>query len=127
MQQVGSNLRALLDGSEVIASSKGIRTQDALSIRSIPQVHGAARDQLEHATRQIETELNSATDNPLLLGTRTIPRGVPGQPARPVRGHGGGPAGHAMAEIGSIAERRLDRLINPHVSGLPAFLVANPG
>ena len=49
MQQVASNLRALLDGSEVIAASKGIRTQDALSIRSIPQVHGAARDQLEHA------------------------------------------------------------------------------
>ena len=57
MQQVGINLRALLDGSEVIASSKGIRTQDALSIRSIPQIHGAARDQVEHATRQIETEL----------------------------------------------------------------------
>lgn len=69
MQHVGINLRALLDGSEVIASSKGIRTQDALSIRSIPQIHGAARDQLEHATRQIETELNGATDNPLLLGT----------------------------------------------------------
>ena len=45
MQQVGGNLRALLEGSEVIAQSKGIRTQDALSIRSIPQVHGAARDQ----------------------------------------------------------------------------------
>ena len=69
MQVVGSNLRALLDGSEVIAASRGIRTQDALSIRSIPQVHGAARDQLAHAVKQVETELNGATDNPLLLGT----------------------------------------------------------
>jgi len=128
MQQVGINLRALLDGSEVIASSKGIRTQDALSIRSIPQVHGAARDQLEHATRQIETELNGTTDNPLLLGTPDNYRVV--SQANP---HGQSVAlaadmlAIALAEIGSIAERRLDRLINPHVSGLPAFLVSNPG
>lgn len=128
MQQVGGNLRALLEGSEVIAQSKGIRTQDALSLRSIPQVHGAARDQLAHASRQIETELNSATDNPLVLGTPDNYRVV--SQANP---HGQSVAmaadllAIAMAEVGSIAERRLDRLINPHVSGLPAFLVANPG
>lgn len=128
MQQVGANLRALLDGSEVIASSKGIRTQDALSIRSIPQVHGAARDQLAHAARQIETELNSATDNPLLLGTPDNFRVM--SQANP---HGQSVAmaadllAIAVAETGSIAERRLDRLVNPHVSGLPAFLVSEPG
>ncbi|WP_407316557.1 histidine ammonia-lyase [Pseudomonas sp. nanlin1] len=128
MQRVASNLRGLLDGSEVIASSKGIRTQDALSIRSIPQVHGASRDQVEHAARQIETELNGATDNPLLLGTPEHYRVV--SQANP---HGQSVAlaadmlAIAMAEIGSVAERRLDRLINPHVSGLPAFLVSNPG
>ncbi|WP_338521375.1 histidine ammonia-lyase [Pseudomonas batumici] len=128
MQQVGVNLRSLLDGSEVIAASKGIRTQDALSIRSIPQVHGAARDQLAHAARQIETELNGCTDNPLLLGTPDNYRVM--SQANP---HGQSVAlaadllAIAMAEVGSIAERRLDRLINPHVSGLPAFLVSNPG
>ncbi|WP_414159062.1 HAL/PAL/TAL family ammonia-lyase [Pseudomonas sp. BNK-45] len=128
MQVVGSNLRALLDGSEVIAASRGIRTQDALSIRSIPQVHGAARDQLAHAARQVETELNAATDNPLLLGTPEQYRVV--SQANP---HGQSVAlaadllAIAMAEIGAIAERRLDRLINPHVSGLPAFLVSEPG
>ena len=128
MQQVGANLRALLEGSEVIASSKGIRTQDALSIRSIPQVHGASRDQLAHAARQVETELNSATDNPLLLGTPDNFRVM--SQANP---HGQSVAmaadllAVAVAEIGSIAERRLDRLVNPHVSGLPAFLVAEPG
>ncbi|MHA6197783.1 histidine ammonia-lyase [Pseudomonas wadenswilerensis] len=128
MQQVGANLRALLDGSEVIASSKGIRTQDALSIRSIPQVHGASRDQLVHAARQVETELNSATDNPLLLGTPDNFRVM--SQANP---HGQSVAmaadllAVAIAEIGSIAERRLDRLVNPHVSGLPAFLVTEPG
>jgi len=128
MQQVGKNLRGLLAGSEVLALSKGIRTQDALSIRSIPQVHGATRDQLAHATRQIEIELNSATDNPLLLGTPEAYRVV--SQANP---HGQSVAmaadllAIAMAELGSIAERRLDRLINPAVSGLPAFLVTQPG
>lgn len=128
MQRVGENLRALLDGSEVIASSKGIRTQDALSIRSIPQVHGAARDQLAHVVRQVEAELNGANDNPLLLGTPDDFRVV--SQANP---HGQSVAlaadllAIAMAEIGAIAERRLDRLVNPHVSGLPAFLVSNPG
>ncbi|MGE8169819.1 HAL/PAL/TAL family ammonia-lyase [Pseudomonas putida] len=128
MQVVGANLRALLQGSEVIATSKGMRTQDALSIRSIPQVHGAARDQFAHAARQIEAELNGANDNPLLLGTPEDFRVV--SQANP---HGQSVAmaadllAIAMAEIGSIAERRLDRLVNPHVSGLPAFLVSEPG
>lgn len=128
MQQVGRNLRALLAGSEVIASSLGIRTQDALSIRSIPQVHGACRDQFTHAARQIETELNGATDNPLLLGTPEHYRIM--SQANP---HGESVAMAAdllaivLAELGGIAERRIDRLINPLVSGLPAFLVSNPG
>ncbi|QGT84140.1 HAL/PAL/TAL family ammonia-lyase [Pseudomonas coronafaciens] len=128
MQQVGKNLRSVLAGSEVLACSQGIRTQDALSIRSIPQVHGATRDQLVHAIRQIETELNSVTDNPMLLGTPDAWRVV--SQANP---HGQSVAMAAdllcmaMAELGSIAERRLDRLINPMVSGLPAFLVSQPG
>ncbi|MFJ7882087.1 histidine ammonia-lyase [Pseudomonas sp. NPDC096917] len=128
MQQVGANVRRLLADSEVIASSKGVRTQDALSLRSIAQVHGAARDQLKHAAEQIETELNSVNDNPMVLGTPEAYRVV--SQANP---HGQSVAlaadilAIAMAEIGSIAERRLDRLINPHVSDLPAFLVSQPG
>ncbi|MBT9465997.1 histidine ammonia-lyase [Hydrogenophaga sp.] len=128
MQQVGRHLRGLLAGSEVIASSRSLRTQDALSIRSIPQIHGACRDQIAHAARQIETELNSATDNPLLLGTPEAYRVM--SQANP---HGESVAMAAdllriaVAELGGVAERRLDRLVNPHVSGLPAFLVAEPG
>ncbi|CAI1009613.1 Histidine ammonia-lyase [Serratia liquefaciens] len=119
---------ALLHGSEVIAASKGIRTQDALSIRSIPQVHGACRDQMAHAERQIETELNGTTDNPLLLGTPDNFRVM--SQANP---HGESVAmaadvlAIAIAELGGIAERRIDRLINPLVSGLPPFLVSEPG
>jgi histidine ammonia-lyase len=128
MQQVGSNLRMLLNGSEMIAASEGIRTQDALSIRSIPQVHGACRDQIAHAERQIETELNGTTDNPLLLGKPDNFRVM--SQANP---HGESVAmaadllAIAIAELGGIAERRIDRLINPLVSGLPAFLVSEPG
>jgi histidine ammonia-lyase len=128
MQQVGRNLRSLLEGSEVIASSRGIRTQDALSIRSMPQIHGACRDQIAHAAQQIEIELNSATDNPLLLGTPEAYRVV--SQANP---HGESVAMAAdllriaVAELGGVAERRIDRLVNPLVSGLPAFLVAEPG
>ncbi|CAE1142719.1 histidine ammonia-lyase [Serratia sp. Tan611] len=128
MQQVGGNLRALLANSELIAASEGIRTQDALSLRAIPQVHGACRDQLAHATQQIECELNGATDNPQLLGTPECYRVV--SQANP---HGESVAmaadllAIAIAELGGIAERRIDRLVNPLVSGLPAFLVSEPG
>ncbi|MEK1942516.1 MAG: histidine ammonia-lyase [Pseudomonas sp.] len=128
MQQVGSNLRALLAGSQRLLSQQALRTQDALSIRSIPQIHGACRDQIAHAQAQINIELASVSDNPLLLGTPDNYRVM--SQANP---HGESVAMAAdllciaVAELAGVAERRLDRLINPLVSGLPAFLVAQPG
>ncbi|WP_058972305.1 HAL/PAL/TAL family ammonia-lyase [Type-D symbiont of Plautia stali] len=128
MQVSGQRLRLLLSDSPLLAKSVGVRTQDALSLRSMPQVHGASRDQFDHAARQVNTELNACTDNPLVLGTVDNWRVV--SQANP---HGESVAmaadllAIAMAEVGSIAERRLDRLVNPLVSGLPAFLVAQPG
>lgn len=128
VQIVGERLRQLIAGSQIVEESKGIRTQDALSLRSMPQIHGACRDQFDYAARQIETELNAATDNPLVLGTPESWRVV--SQANP---HGESVAmaadalAIALAELGSVAERRLDRLINPLVSGLPPFLVAEPG
>ncbi|ORM70385.1 histidine ammonia-lyase [Pantoea wallisii] len=128
MQHSAQRLRALLHDSPLLAASVGIRTQDALSLRAMPQVHGASRDQFDHAAHQIVTELNACTDNPLVLGTPDNWRVV--SQANP---HGESVAmaadllAIAMAEVGSIAERRLDRLVNPLVSGLPAFLVAQPG
>jgi histidine ammonia-lyase len=125
---VGKRLRSLLKNSELMAHFRGHRTQDALSLRSIPQVHGATRDQLEHARRQIVVELKSATDNPLVIGTPDSYRVISN--AHP---HGQSVAmavdlmALAVAELGSIAERRIDRLLNPATSGLPAFLVKQPG
>jgi histidine ammonia-lyase len=125
---VGKRLRSLLKDSEVMTRFRGHRTQDALSLRSIPQVHGATRDQLDHARRQIVVELKSATDNPLVIGTPDSYRVISN--AHP---HGQSVAmavdlmALAVAELGSIAERRIDRLLNPATSGLPAFLVKQPG
>ena len=128
MQQVGGHLRFMLRGSKIIADGANLRTQDALSLRSIPQIHGACRDQISHAARQITIELNSATDNPLLLGTPDNFRVM--SQANP---HGESVAmaadllAVAAAEFSGVAERRIDRLVNPLVSGLPPFLVAEPG
>ncbi|PXF29344.1 histidine ammonia-lyase [Pokkaliibacter plantistimulans] len=126
--KVGEHLRALLQGSEVLQASQGIRTQDALSIRSMPQIHGACREQVRHAAGQVDVELNSATDNPLIIGTadnyrvvsQANPHGEPVAMAADV-------LALAVAELGGVAERRIDRLINPLVSGLPPFLVAESG
>jgi len=128
IQLVGQRLRQILAGSQIIAESEGIRTQDALSIRSIPQIHGACRDQINYAIGQVDIELRSATDNPLVLGDSENWRVV--SQANP---HGENVAmaadalAIALAELGSVAERRLDRLINPLVSGLPPFLLSEPG
>lgn len=128
MQAVGAHLRMMIDGSKNISDSLGLRTQDALSIRSIPQIHGACRDQIAHAQRHIGIELNAATDNPLVLGTPDNFRVV--SQANP---HGESVAmaadllAVAAAELGGVAERRIDRLVNPLVSGLPPFLVSEPG
>lgn len=128
IQHSGARLRQILSDSPLLAESVGVRTQDALSLRSMPQVHGACRDQFDHASRQVDTELNACTDNPLVLGTPESWRVV--SQANP---HGESVAmacdllAIAMAELGSMSERRLDRLVNPLVSGLPAFLVAKPG
>lgn len=128
IQIVGQHLRQLLAGSQIIAKSQGVRTQDAMSIRSIPQIHGACRDVITQAEQQFNTELASATDNPLIMGTpnhyRIISQSNPhGESIAMTADH----LCLAVAELAGVSERRLDRLVNPLVSGLPAFLVRNPG
>lgn len=132
MQVCGRTLRALLHDSPWLAARQGSHLQDALSLRAIPQVHGACRDQLAHACRQIDRELNSATDNPLLVenaeGYRVVSQANP---------HGESVAlacdqlAMAVAEWSAMAERRIYRLVTPEVSnlisGLPPFLSAESG
>ncbi|MBX9469829.1 MAG: histidine ammonia-lyase [Rhizobium sp.] len=128
LQQVGHNLRSLLSGSALLAEAAGKRTQDPLSLRAVPHVHGAVRDALLQVGTVVDHELASVTDNPVVSGSPEAPK-VHSQ------AHAVGAAlGLAMdslataaAELAAISERRIDRLVNPLVSGLPAFLASGSG
>lgn len=121
----GAALRAYLAGSGRRGTG---RLQDALSQRAIPQVHGAVRDALAQAGEVLDTELKSVTDNPVVGGTPQFPvvqsqaHAIATRVALALDG-----LAMAAAHLGMISERRLDRLVNPMVSGLPAFLASDPG
>lgn len=128
LQEVGRNLRRLLAGSPLLAEAAGKRTQDPLSLRAVPHVHGAVRDALIQAHAVVDRELGSVTDNPAVSGSPTDPQ-VHSQ------AHAVGAAlglamdslATAVAELAAISERRIDRLVNPLVSWLPAFLASGSG
>ncbi len=101
--------------------------QDAYTLRCIPQVHGAVRDALEHIKEIVEIEMNSATDNPLIFPESDVVisgGNFHGEPIAINMDY----MGIAVSELASIAERRIERLVNPSLNeGLPAFLVDNGG
>jgi histidine ammonia-lyase len=126
--QVGERLRTILDGSVILRHSAGRRTQDPLSLRAIPQVHGAVRDLFARVAQVVDDELKSVTDNPVVLGTPDEPRALSGANAvGAALGLNVDALGIAVAEIAAMSERRTDRLVNPLVSNLPAFLAVNGG
>lgn len=117
-------IRSLLEGSEIIKQPKA-HVQDPYSFRCVPQVHGATRDALEYIAQTVENEVNSVTDNPTIFPEEDeiISAGnFHGQPLALALDH----LAIAMAEIASISERRVFKLLNGN-RGLPAFLVAKPG
>jgi histidine ammonia-lyase len=103
------------------------KVQDAYSLRCAPQVHGAARDLLDYIDYTVSTELNSATDNPLVLvedGLLVSNGNFHGQPLAFALDC----LAMAVSELADIAERRVERLVNPSLSGgLPAFLTGDGG
>jgi histidine ammonia-lyase len=121
------NLRRLLEGSAVRESHRACgKVQDAYSLRCMPQVHGAARDALDYVRRAHVTEMNSATDNPMVFAeTGEILSGgnFHGQPVAIAADF----MAIAAAELGAISERRTERLVNPALSELPAFLAREGG
>jgi histidine ammonia-lyase len=128
VHEVGARLRAILEGSAILRDCSGRRTQDPLCLRAIPQVHGAVRDLFAQAARVVDDELASVTDNPVVLGTQDAPRALSGANAVGAAvGLAADALGVAVAETAAMSERRLDRLVNPLVSGLPAFLAADSG
>jgi histidine ammonia-lyase len=123
-----ARLTALLEGSEIRESHRhgDPRLQDAYSLRCMPQVHGAARDALGYVRRVLEVEVNSATDNPLVFPeTGEILSG--GNFHGQIVAQALDLLAIAAADLAAISERRLDRLLNPDTSGLPAFLARSPG
>ena len=127
-QRSAGNMWSLMQGSEIRESHRlgDVRVQDPYSIRCAPQVHGAVRDILDDVLARLEVEMNAVTDNPLVF---------------PEEGEilsGGNFHGEAMAiasdllaigltELGTISERRIEKLTNTAFSGLPAFLVEDAG
>jgi histidine ammonia-lyase len=124
-----ANLRRLLEGSPIVASHRDSdhAVQDAYSIRCAPVVHGAARDTLTHARAVVDVELASVTDNPVVFtedGAVLSTGNFHGQPLAYVADF----LAVALAGFGAMAERRIDRLMDPARSeGLPAFLAPEAG
>jgi histidine ammonia-lyase len=122
-----ANLRALLEGSPIVASHRPSRhaVQDAYSLRCAPQVHGAARDVVAFCRETVEHELASVVDNPVVLGDEVVSAGnFHGQ----ALAYAADLLASACADVAAISERRVDRLLDPARSrGLPAFLSAEPG
>jgi len=124
----GARIRDLLSGSSLVTSPGELRVQDAYSLRCIPQVHGALKAAIEHVHSVIATEMNAATDNPLIVrtdgGMRIVSCGnFHGQPVSQAMDY----LGLSVCGAMGMAERRIERLLNPASSGLPAFLTARGG
>lgn len=125
---VAENMLRLIEGSYLVTRQGEKRVQDAYTLRCIPQVHGGSRPAIDYVKGVIETEINSVTDNPLVF---------PGENEGEVLSGGnfhGQPVaiamdtlGIAIAELANISERRIERLVNPVLSGLPAFLAPQGG
>jgi histidine ammonia-lyase len=125
--EVASTLRKLLEGSEIRHSHLDCgRVQDPYSLRCQPQVMGACLDTIRHAARILEIEANAASDNPLVFATEGDVLSGGNFHAEPVA-IAADTLALAIAEIGALSERRLALLVDPVMSGLPAFLVTNPG
>lgn len=124
---VSHNLLNIIKGSEIVVSHKEDgKVQDPYSLRCIPQVHGACRQTIRHTEEVLNIELNSVTDNPLVfVDTGDVVSGG--------NFHGEALAltmdylAMGLSEICNIAERRVEKMMNPHFSDLPAFLTANSG
>jgi len=118
----------LLEGSAINEAHRWCdQVQDAYSLRCAPQVHGASRDILDYAAHTVAVELNAATDNPLVLvddGMLVSNGNFHGQPLAFALDA----LAMAVSELADIAERRVERLVNPSLSGgLPAFLTGDGG
>ena len=125
--RTAENFRNILKESKCTTKQGEMRTQDPYTLRCIPQIHGASKDALEFVREKVEIEMDAVTDNPIIFcDTDDVISGgnFHGQPmALPFDF-----LGIAVSEMANVSERRIERLVNPHLNcGLPAFLVENGG
>jgi len=121
-----ARIRCYLSDSLLTTQQGELRVQDAYSLRCIPQVHGATWQTLDYVREKLEIEMNAATDNPLIFdnGDKVISGGnFHGQPIAFAMDF----MKIAVAELASISERRIERLVNPQLNDLPPFLSPEPG
>lgn len=121
------NMRRITQNSEIISSHKDCTyLQDAYTLRCSPQVHGASKDSIAYTRKVVEIEMNSSTNNPLIFAESEeflVGGNFHGQHIALAMDF----MCMAVSEQANISERRIERLVNPQLSGLPAFLVANGG
>ncbi|WP_129600246.1 histidine ammonia-lyase [Anaerophilus nitritogenes] len=120
------NLLRLVEESQRTTRQGEIRVQDAYTLRCVPQIHGASKDAISYVLDKINIEINGATDNPLIFteDESAISGGnFHGQPMALAFDF----LGIALSEIANVSERRIERLVNPQLSGLPAFLTEKGG
>jgi histidine ammonia-lyase len=125
--RVARNVRACLADSAVLASHLDCdRVQDPYSLRCVPQIHGAFKTALEHVTGVMAGEIDSVTDNPILFpdtGEVVSAGQFHGQPISLAMDY----LALAACTIANVSERRIEQLVNPDLSRLPAFLTPKPG
>ena len=125
--KAASDMMKITQNSEIISSHRDCsRVQDAYTLRCSPQVHGASWDAFGYVERVIRVEMNASTENPLIFpeSSEFLSGGnFHGQPVALACDF----LGIAIAELANISERRVERLVNPQLSGLPAFLVKDTG
>ncbi len=123
--QTAKNILALIEESSFVTKQGDIRVQDAYTLRCVPQVHGASKDAINYVKEKVDIEMNSATDNPVILENGDVISGgnFHGQPMALSFDF----LGIAVAELANISERRLERLINYQLNDLPPFLVKKGG
>ena len=124
---VADNMYRITQNSEIITSHKDCRRiQDAYTLRCSPQVHGASKDAVAYVKNVVETEMNASTNNPLIFPESQeflLGGNFHGQPVALAMDF----LCMAVSEFANISERRIERLVNPKLSGLPAFLVSDGG
>lgn len=122
------NLRMILAGSPAVAEAQGDHLQDALSLRCIPQLHGAAKKTLYDALSTIETEMNSCCDNPIIWPKRGAERAISAcNPDSSYVGIEMDSCAIAVTDLAKMSERRNNHMIDENLSGYPSFLIKDAG